>query len=73
MRSPLARASSISTGTASASRQNPAATGPEVASRTLSGPTASATLPPISAAPGSHLRRHTMGAFSLVAFSIVSA
>ena len=47
---PLARASSAKNGIASASRQNPAETGPVSASRTHSGPSASATFPPSNAA-----------------------
>ncbi len=47
---PLVRASKARNGIASASRQNPAETGPLSASRTHSGPSASATLPPSSAA-----------------------
>ncbi len=49
----LARASSATTGSASATRQNPAETGPLSARRTNHAPIASATLPPSSAASGS--------------------
>ena len=63
----LRRASSASSGIASASRQNPAEIGPLSASRTDHGPSASAMLPAISAAKCSGFARGGWGGAGVIA------